>query len=231
MLAKTAVSVAQRNAKWFKRTGVARPIVSVVPFSDEFKQYVEQDLGIPIVDWSGSNRVLEELEDLTGCDLFLDEVGTYFDSRTFKDLPVSTRLWLAQASKLGVDIYGGAQDFAQVDISFRRLTSQLFYITKIAGSRRPHPTKPPVRWIWGLCAMRELDPVAYDEESKKFAPDGIPRLFWISRMYCEIFDTNKRVPRSRPVPYKHIERTCQDPNCKFEMYVTRDGHRHKISHV
>jgi len=200
-----------------------------MPYSTSFHEYADS-LGVPnpIRHW----KDVEELEELCDCDLVIDEVGTYFDSRTFKDLPLSTRLWLAQASKLGVDIYGAAQDFAQVDLAFRRLTTELYHITKLAGSQRPSPTRPPVTRIWGLCMIRELDPVGYDEKERKFNnASSFPSFFFIQRSMCEIFDTTQRIAKSKPPPYKHVERPCADPDCKFKLYSVRDGHVHKISHV
>jgi len=227
MLATRAGQLVERNAKWLKITGIPRPIYSNLEFQKEFTDYADS-LGIPIRYW----KDLEELPELKNCDLIIDEVGAYFDSRTFKDLPLDLRLWLAQASKLGVDIYGSAQDFAQVDLTFRRLTTELFHITKLIGSARPSPTRPPVKRIWGVCMIRELDPVGYDEQKRAFNNSGImPSWFFIRKEYCEIFDTTKRIAKSLPPPYKHVERRCVDPNCKFEMFITRDGHKHKISHV
>jgi len=227
MLAIASVKILKRNAKWLKITGKARSIISNLPYSNEFKKMC-QEAEIPLRNW----KDVEELPELTNCDLFIDEVGTYFDARTFKDLPLEIRLWLAQASKLGVDIYGAAQDFAQVDIAFRRLTTQLFYIRKLIGSKRPAETKPPVKFIWGLCTNRELDPMGYDEKMLSFNSKSIfPWPFLLRKDYCKIFDTTKRIPRSDPPPYKHIARRCEHPNCKFELYGFHEGHKHKIIHV
>jgi len=230
-LALHAGKLAERNAEWLKITGVPRPLVSNLEFQPWFFDRVTKELGIPIRYW----KDIEELPALTNCDLIIDEVGSYFDSRTFKDLPLDVRLWLAQASKLGVDIFGSAQDFAQVDIAFRRLVSAdnggLFHITKLMGSQRPALTKPPVKRIWGICTMRELDPIAYEEESKKFGNKGLPSFFFIQREICNIFDTSKRIAKSNPPPYKHVARTCSEPDCGFELYKTIHGVKHKISHV
>jgi len=225
-LALTSGWLLERNAKWLKLTGIPRPLVSNLEYETWFEEYAKT-LGVPIRYW----KDIEQLVELTNCDLIIDEVGAYFDSRTFKDLPLDVRLWLAQASKLGVDIYGSAQDFAQVDITFRRLTTQLFHITKIMGSQRPAITKPPVRRVWGLCTMRELDPVGYDEQTKKFASSGLPKFFFIQKKHCGIFDTTKRIAKSKPPPYKHVARACADPKCKFKLYDMVGVITHKVSHV
>jgi len=229
-LALHAGKIVERNARWLKITGKPRPLISNLEFQPWFEKFAD-DRGIPIKYW----RDIEQLPELTNADLIIDEVGSYFDSRTFKDLPLDVRLWLAQASKLGVDIYGSAQDFAQVDISFRRLVQKdnggLFHITKLIGSDRPADTKPPVTRIWGVCSIRELDPVAYDEESKKFSGNGFPSLFYIRKEICNIFDTTKRIAKTKPPPYKHVVRPCVDPSSKFKLYENHEGRVDRVSHV
>jgi len=226
-LAEIAGKLVERNSEWFKITNIPRPIISNLEFQPHFVRFAT-DRNIPIKYW----KDLEELPELDNCDLLIDEVGSYFDSRTFKDLPLSIRLWLAQASKLGVDIYGTAQDFAQVDLAFRRLTNSLSHVTKYMGSERPTATRPPIKKIWGICSIRELDPVGYDEQKKSFNnKDIIPSFFFIRKEICEIFDTTKRISKSKPPPYKHIVRHCSEVGCNFEMYQTIHGVKHKISHV
>jgi len=213
-LALMAGQLVERNSRWQKLTKVERPIASNLEFTPWFHDFAKaRDVRIHY--W----KDLEELPQLNGYDLFVDELGTYFDSRTFKDLPLDVRLWLAQASKLGTDIYGTAQDFSQVDVSLRRLVcgtnNALYRISKLVGSNRPHPSKPPVGRIWGLCTKREIDPMGYDEKKQKFNNKGLPQFFFLRKDICQIFDTTKRIAKSKPPPYKHIERTCIDPNCGY----------------
>jgi len=226
-LARMSGKIIERNARWIKMGLPPRALVSNIEYSKTFHEYATE-LGVPIRYW----KDLEELPTLRDCDLIIDEVGAYFDSRTFKDLPLELRLWLAQASKLGVDIWGSAQDFAQVDLAFRRLTTQLFWITKLTGSPRPSKTRPPVKKIWGICTKREMNPMGYDESKKEFNSVGwFPVPFVIRKSICEVFDTNARVAKSKPPPYKHIERRCSEPNCNLELYKMVNGHKHKITHV
>lgn len=229
-LALKAGQLMERNSRWFKITGIERPIASNLQFMPWFEDRAKE-LKVPIRYW----KDLEELPSLNGADLIIDEMGSYFDSRTFKDLSLDVRLWIAQASKLGTDIYGSAQDFAQVDVSFRRLvrgpTNGLFQITKMAGSDRPHPTKPPVNHTWGICMMRELDPMKLNEDTNKFASRGMPGFFFIRKQICSIFDTTKRIAKSAPVPYKHIERRCTDPDCNLGKFKVINGVHFQVSHV
>jgi len=226
-VARMAAHIMYRNAKWLKKSKLPRPIVYNMPFSAKFLDECAR-LGVPTRRW----KDLEELVDLKGCDLFVDEIGTYFDSRTFANLPLDVRLWLAQASKLGVDMFGAAQDFAQIDVSFRRLTTHLYLVTKLMGSMRPHPTRPPVKRIWGVYTVREMDPRTYDtgtnaEENSK----GFPWPNFIHKVHCELYDTTKRIEKSAPPPFKHVERRCEVPGCHLKMYHTVDGVTHKVTHV
>jgi len=92
--------------------------------------------------------------------------------------------------------------------------NHLYHIRKLVGSPRPSATRPPVKKIWGLCLVRELDPNGYDEDKFK-VKSIIPSIFTIRRKYCDIFDTNQKIIRSNTAPYKHIERDCEDPNCIY----------------
>lgn len=216
-LAMTVSDILQRNAKWKKDSGIVRPIVSNIEFSRDFVAYA-QELGVPISYWKN----LDDLIKLEHADVIIDEVGNYFDSRLWADLSLDVRRWLTQGAKSGIEIYGSAQDFAQVDKSFRRLCNYLYDITKIVGSPRPSPTKPPIKRIWGVCVMKELDPRSYNEDDKKFVKSGfavLPHIFFIQRKYCEIFDTTQKIVRSKPALLRHEDRYCEDPNCSFHKVV------------
>lgn len=217
-LAKVVCDLVYRNHKWKEKSGVTRKIVSNLKFTDDFYEWATVEMGIPITYWTD----LEELIQYDNVDIIIDEVGTYFDSRLWSDLSLDVRRWLTQGAKTGIEIYGSAQDFAQVDLAFRRLVNHLYHITKLLGSGRPSPTKPPIRRIWGLCSMRELNPREYKEDKKSFDTTQLfPSFFLIERRYCEIFDTTQKIQRSKPAPLKHIERDCEQETCSF----------HKLIHV
>lgn len=205
-LAKQARKLLKRNAAWFKESGVARPIYSNMRFSEQFARDAEA-MGIPLRYWNN----LDDLVKIEQADIIVDEVGNYFDSRLWADLTLDARRWLTQGSKMGIELYGSAQDFAQVDKAFRRLVNELVHISKMMGSPRPSATKPPVKRIWGLCAMKALDPQTYNENDDKFAEFSIFRMRWffIRRKDCEIFDTTQKIERSTPSPFRHVARVCE----------------------
>jgi len=222
-LARVAKTLVVRNSKWSKIVGVERPIWSNMFFTDAFEAYAK-GMGVPIKYWQN----LDDLIKIENADVICDEVGNYFDSRMWQDLSLDVRKWLTQGGKCGIEIYGSAQDFAQVDKSFRRLVNQLYDIRKLIGSPRPAATKPPVKRIWGVCAARELDPQGYDEDKKGFNGSFIPHLFLIRKEDCDIFDTGQKIGRSAYPALRHEERYCQ-----HHKKMGGDDHCHycKIVHI
>lgn len=211
-LAHVVSELVYRNSAWAKESGIIRPIASNMLFSEEFTRFAVKDKGVPLLYWEN----LDDLIKYENCDIIIDEVGNYFDSRMWTDLSLDVRRWLTQGAKSGIEIYGSAQDFGQVDKAFRRLVNSLVHITKLCGSRRPSATKPSVKFIWGICLMQDLDPRAYNEDDKKFASGSLlPSFFFIERKYCEIFDTGQKIKRSKLYPYKHQERECEIPRCVY----------------
>jgi hypothetical protein len=211
-LAKVCKDLVYRNSKWLKKSGIMRPIASNLIFSKEFEEYAKNK-GIQIIYWSN----LDDLISLRDCDIIIDEISNYFDARGWKELNLDVRRWMSQGAKIGNEMYTSAQDFAQVDIAFRRLINHLYKINKVIGSRRPSATRPPVKKIWGICVMSELDPLHFDEENDKFNRINTwPKIYFINRQDCEIFDTKQEILKSKPLTYKHIERYCQDPKCTYK---------------
>jgi hypothetical protein len=202
-LAYLARAVLKSNAYFLTKTNIARPIYTNIKFSDVFKELAKSK-GIPIIEWSN----LDELVGVSGCDIFIDEIGTYFDSRLWTELPLTVRRWIAQCDKNGVNIYGTAQDFAQVDKSFRRLVSKLYHIKKVMGSARPHVTYPTIRFPWGLFMTRELDPRGYKEDDPKLDKAGFPSFFLLDKADYSIYSTSQSIEMSKALPLRHLVRAC-----------------------
>lgn len=212
-LARTAIDILYRNQRFHKKTGVRRLLYTNLKLSDAVEKHFQGFIEY----WTD----LRQLTVLRDADVLIDEVATYFDARLWETLSLEMRRWLAQHRKFGIEIYGTAQDFAQVDKAFRRLTSDLLYLTKLFGTRDVSPTRPVVKRVFVCSLVRSLDPTVYDEQKSKFASAGLPRLMFITKGDVSIFDTRAEVKLSKALPLKHIERVCEMPNCPF----------HKIQHV
>jgi len=225
-LADTLLNVLARNRKIFRKNVklYKEGKIDTVPprrvlwTNLKFAQKVYDEFPNYIQDWND----LRQLTPLRDVDVAIDEVATYFDARLWETLSLEMRRWLAQHRKFGIEIYCTSQDFAQIDKSFRRLTSNLFLLRKLFGSGDVSPTRPAPKRIWGFVVVKELDPTTYDEQKSKFASAGaFPTFMWITRAMTEVFDTRAEVRLSKALPLHHIEKECEDPNCSF----------HKVVHV
>jgi len=217
-LAQAAIDILYRNRKWHKKalkkdpTSKPRLLYTNLKLSTE----VETEFAGYVSYWTD----LRQLTPLRDVDVLIDEIATYFDARLWETLSLEMRRWLAQHRKFGIEIYGTTQDFAQVDKSFRRLTSNLLYLTKLFGSSDISPTRPNPRFIWGVSLLRELDPTVYDELKSKFQPAGlIPRFLFITRARTMVFDTRAEVRLSSALPLKHILKACELDNCSFQKTI------------
>jgi len=243
-MARTAIELLYRNRKYYEKLlGLYEKDPNNYIFydqhSDSFKPpvqrklwtnlklstEVEEEFGVfsrenplgLIVYWTD----LRQLTPLRDVDVLIDEIATYFDARLWETLSLEMRRWLAQHRKFGIEIYGTAQDFAQVDKAFRRLTSNLIYLRKMIGTRDLSPTRPAPKFVLVVSLVQELDPTTYDEQKSKFASNGFPGFMLITKKDVGIFDTRAEVKLSKALPLKHIERVCELPNCEF----------HKTQHV
>jgi len=232
MLARTVIDVLYRNRKWYwkqqKNWEQARKKKGAreMPYPEPRRVYTNLKLS-PEVEKEFEGFInywtdLRQLTPLRDTDVIIDEVATYFDARLWETLSLEMRRWLAQHRKFGIEIYGTAQDFAQVDKAFRRLTSDLVYLTKLIGTRDISPTRPPPKFVFVLSLVQTLDPTVYDEQLSKFGSNSmIPRFRMITGRDVRIFDTRAEIALSHALPLKHIERVCELNNCAF----------HKVQHV
>jgi len=211
LLAREAKRLVARNSKWFEITGVPRPILSNLKFSQDFFDYAKSK-NVPIIYWQN----LEEIIYQTECDVFIDELLKYFDARLWATLTLDAKHWLSQGAKTGIHVYATSQDFSQVEKQFRILCSKVYVVTKQMGSPRPMKTAPPVKFIWGLCTMRSVDPRSFKGDNAGMESTSlIPTPFFISKDDTSIFDTNAKViPSELPVKRKRQQRV---------QFIERDG--------
>lgn len=209
-LARTIVEVLYRNKAWYESPKNKGKIKRMLYTNLKLSPAVMEEFAGFIEEWTDTLQLTK----VRNCDVVWDELATAMDATQWQNMSLELKRWLQQHRKFGIEIYGTSQDFAQVDKSFRRLVSDLVYITKLIGSRDKSTTMPDVKYIWGLCMVRSLDPVRYDEEKSKFEGAGdLPSFMWISRKDIEIYDTTAEVKAGAYPPLRHIERTCENEYC------------------
>lgn len=212
-MARTALDVLWRNTRWTKRTGKIRQIACNTPLSlavqAEYRGYIKQkQMELPGIGW----RTLEDMIQLTETDIFIDEIANYLDSHDWPLLPGAVKSFFRQHEKRGNDIYFASQSYNQVDISARRLVTELCYVFKIMGSPRPSATRPEVKRVWGFVGMMKENPKEFTETARKFEW-SVPRVMWISRELCNTFDTLYEVSNQNLIMRQTRWEKCDDPAC------------------
>lgn len=207
-MAEQIVVVLERNRKFFKKTKVIRPIYSNLRINEKFLEkyyetYQTDDTKQFLRYYIDSDQLLE----IQNADVFIDEIGTYFDAQEYKNMSPQLKRWIQQHRKRGVEIWATAQDFAQLDKSFRRLTDTVYYNVKLIGSPDVSPTKPPPKFIWGIVIQRKINPTDYEEENKNQGAKGFMP-FLITRNKTEVFDTTQDISPAYTSKFKHMERHC-----------------------
>jgi len=216
-LSAEAERVLRRNIKWLRKSGVPRTMAFNTPMAKEFVARIER-AGLKYVEY----RTLDELLRLRGSDVFIDELLKFFPSRGSEPLPVDIMDFVTQGAKEGLYMYCASQDFSQVHKQFRLLVNHVYVVSKIIGSDRPHPTKPPIQKIWGLCVVREVRPSSFKGDSVTMDNVGFPSLYFINREDCARFNTSFRVPRAElPVKYLKKQREVYEEDGKILFEKTK----------
>jgi len=160
----------------------------VVYSNVKVSQAVESEFQGFISYWSDPS----ELVKIRDADVFWDEIATHLDSTQWQNMSLEIKRWLQQHRKYGIEIYGTTQDFAMIDKSMRRLTSDLFILTKICGSPDKSSTRPPIKLVWGLVMVQHMDPTKYEEDKSK-QNAGFPEFMFLSKEGTDLFDTTQEI--------------------------------------
>jgi hypothetical protein len=210
--ARVALSLLTRNKRYFDKTGVVRLVCSNLKFGEQVENYFGIYPNGLIKYWESPEQLVKVLD----ADVVWDEIATHLDNTQWASLPLEVKRFLQQHRKRGIDIYGNTQDFAMVDISFRRLTAELYVLYKLVGSRSPSATRPPIKKVWGIHIIRTIDIDSFEKENKHISGW---RFFWINRRLVDTFDTRQEIKVGTYPPYKHIVRRCIDPKCDYERII------------
>lgn len=103
-------------------------------------------------------RDLDWLPNARDCVIFIDEMGTYFDSRQWASLGPEVIHSLRLHRHRGIDIYGATQEFTQVDVTIRRLTTRLYRCKKLFSTGEPLPNTPVSAFAFMLGTVALVKP-------------------------------------------------------------------------
>lgn len=179
------LQVAERNANWKRRYHFDRPIYANFKIKAEINNFNYF-----------KNTQTFDLYNTKGADIFIDEAYKFWNARGWDKLPEQAIHWFAEHDKLGCDIYFGTQEFAMLDIMFRRVTENIWWVERLVGSRRPGINRPPVKSAWGIIKLTKISSYSYNESSKQvenLTLGFIPRFRLIRNKYAQAYDTNEQI--------------------------------------
>lgn len=201
-----------RNKKWKEKSGIVRKIFSNIHFSPSFYDENSEFLAY----W----RSPLELTQISDADVIWDEIATELDSRNFASLPDELKILLSQYRKRGIDIYANTQDFSMVDARARLMVTRVATLNKMIGSPDPSPTKPPIKRIWGLIAVREVENYKETDPAKK-EYGWVPSFFFIDREDVDLYDTRQAISAGS-LPVRKLRREvqiCEEDGFKRVKYI------------
>jgi len=197
-----------------------RAIYSQSKFSQELEN---KYLGKHLFYWEKPH----ELYTVKNADIFWDEIQDDLPTASWKDVHPDTKKIFSHLRKRGNRLFANAQNFEDIDISFKRQVDRVFAIYKLMGSKDISASLPAPRRIWGLIFITEYSPLEMRKEepqrmTKRF---GIRRLLRITKKRISFYDTNLEIVKNRGGEFEHREWFCYDPRCM------RTGKPHlKIEH-
>ena len=187
-----------------------RKIYSNQKFSDKIDK---RELGNHLEYWENPRQ----LYDLKNVDIIWDEIGKDIPATGFKDTPKKLKQVFSHLRKRGNRLFANTQIYNDIDISFRRQVDRTFKMNKIMGSPDITATLPPVKKVWGLIMIREMDKKALEDKENIDAQKQsaliiqIPKFFTINKKFIEMYDTTAEIEPYKPTELEHIEYTC--PKC------------------
>lgn len=150
-------------------------------------------------------------------DCVWDEMAVELPSDKWKDTDPAIRRFFAQHRKRGIQLFGNTQDYMMLDINARRMATNVFRTYKVIGSRDPSPTLPPIKHVWGVIAIWELDLESIrDDATEQKRLTLFPELVFITKKLTNAYDTAEDIARSERTKLAHVELECD--KCGFKKY-------------
>jgi len=159
---------------------------------------------------------IEEVTKFTETDVFVDDITTQFDQQNWRTTSMGLKSWLRADSRRGCNFYFNAQNFAEVDISFRRQTHAFYLCEKIYGPGRPTQTLPRAAdWKYWFTFIRvyNVPEIEFRKDGWHQIAEGRGKTRRVKKRYYDIYDHTVVLPTSELAPLRHRRQYCEDDNC------------------
>lgn len=179
-------------ARSVSRNGHVRRVYSNIKFAPHIEERYAQHI-----------HYFDDIYDMPNwkdCDIIIDELAIYFDSREWENLPRSIKRYLRLHRHYGVNIYGAAQDFLTVDNAVRRLCAHLFHLNKKLSSAEPSPYHRNTKFPFCISTSNEVLPSLWGVEKEHYEYTGFPSFYFFTRKHFSVFNTREELPEQPPAP-------------------------------
>ena len=155
--------------------------------------------------------------------IICDEATRYFNARRWALLSEDTEIKLQQHGKDRLDIVATTQHWSRLDVSLRVLVEKFTRVERVIGwgntiyiSRySDHTLEDLQKWEANPGSFNKDVPEGEEDNGKKVDFSYfMPWAPWRTPLY----DTEQTVGASVPMPLKHMERYCPDPDCKLHKH-------------
>lgn len=208
MMARTLRRNLEINKKYHEKLGYPirkSAVMRTLGLRDDFvEQYADYIIFFDAID---------QLPNFRDCDVYCDDITLSLSARAWDLLDLKVQDWLTGAERLGCHLYFTAVRFKRVVVDFRETTDQLFVVNKLIGSRRPTPTIPPPKRVWGIITANDVPDYEFTKDSFNEAEWVGGKWHLLTRKLIEIYDhTNIKLREGYP-NYTAVVRWCYDENC------------------
>lgn len=186
-------------------------------FYEEWQEYIEYFDNV------------EDVPNFRDCDVFCDDITLSLSARNWENLPLQVQDWLTGSERFGCHFFFTAVRFRRVVIDFRENTDVLYVVNKNIGSRRPTPTIPAPKYLWGIISKREVPDFEFTKDFFNEAEWTGGRISFLRKKFIDVYDhTNVRLRDGYP-NFTVIKRMCVDKECPD--YIRNGGAHMKVKHV
>jgi len=201
------------NIKWLVKLYDGRPELAIGDIYSEADRANETKL---IYYW----RNIDTWNYMKKGRIICSEGTRYFNARRWAMLSEDTEIKLQQHGKDRLDIYVDTQHWSRLDISLRVIVQEFTRVERVIGWSNTtylaryseHTLEDLQRW--------EANPGLYNKDVKEGEVDDGKKVHFTYFMPWApwrkpLYDTEQEVGASVPMPLKHVERYCPDPDCKL----------------
>lgn len=209
------LNVLQRNKKWYenKKTKDKRQVYTNLNLSEDIKKKYSGYINF----FRTEKEFQNVIDNVTDSDLFIDEISIFYDADAYATIPTSYKVFLTQYAKVGNTIEATTQDASQLYTRARRKLTAIYHHVKIVGNSSPSPTRPKIKFIWGMYFIFSARFIMSAEGELELKSGIFPTPHFIYKDVVRAYDTRQKIEKMKFQVVEHYEYRC--PTCDYKKVV------------